>query len=710
MTLTSDLQLDAQQFFFEETINYLLTQELAYFEGKNVEDKRNYKKRVEDAVKKTKEAFEKQWQTATDASRALLRTKFQPYYDNFVEAFDINIPREQASDAYEALRQQLEQLRNEPNGHEEANILVWLTCVLYHLEQTRCKNGENCGERTADETALFDVLMAMRNEATLVSRMHPFLMLAVDCFSCDIVIDKDYVTAEVAESVAASGSFARLKARRKRPDVLSPTLFAEFANVGVAKPEQKFKQDLAKLAQIVRDKHGERALQQKQDQAVSPLDVKFLLLNKERSLKLFAAVPCGSNSFLLIEVYDSSAVAAGSDLQGVLEFCVMLRAVKLFDNNFELAPNDWFVSVSSDDRRGNNDNNDDDDDDGDNETKARYTWNWNNGYNGKETRVTCATSTPSKKPGASRDDAAELRQLGAADTSVVVAKRAVTPSTGTITVLSSASSQCVFKLLRADEASELRAAERERDMLLSAARAGCAPPLLGVAYVDVGELPSDSAAYRSMAATNSRRAIVLRMQRGTALPASGCEIDASSALQVLRVVDALHKTGVVHLDLKPANVVQMADGSTKLIDFGFARTLTVDGVCHTRPKGTVGYMSANILHALQEERQSVTVTRYDDLASLVAMFERHGAISKSMSALIRACKQVLRRTHQRGDDLPCQRVLAMMTSKPSDAKVAVKKTALQPTAAVKSAPMKSTPIELATEQKENTRNLQQFAN
>lgn len=46
------------------------------------------------------------------------------------------------------------------------------------------------------------------------------------------------------------------------------------------------------------------------------------------------------------------------------------------------------------------------------------------------------------------------------------------------------------------------------------------------------------------------------------------------ALDIARGLAYLHEKGVVHLDLKPANVLLAAEGTAKLADVGLARMLT----------------------------------------------------------------------------------------------------------------------------------------
>ncbi|MQY05018.1 serine/threonine-protein kinase [Actinomadura macrotermitis] len=75
---------------------------------------------------------------------------------------------------------------------------------------------------------------------------------------------------------------------------------------------------------------------------------------------------------------------------------------------------------------------------------------------------------------------------------------------------------------------------------------------------------------------------------------------AAMALDLLDVLTAAHELGIVHRDVKPANVLVQSDGSIKLADFGIARfqgepTLTEAGAII----GTPAYMAPEQIRGLE---------------------------------------------------------------------------------------------------------------
>ena len=68
----------------------------------------------------------------------------------------------------------------------------------------------------------------------------------------------------------------------------------------------------------------------------------------------------------------------------------------------------------------------------------------------------------------------------------------------------------------------------------------------------------------------------------------------SIARRICEALQYLHQEGVVHYDLKPANIMLCADGSIRLIDFGLAQPVETSRF-HLRgpapPMGTVAYVS-----------------------------------------------------------------------------------------------------------------------
>ena len=70
------------------------------------------------------------------------------------------------------------------------------------------------------------------------------------------------------------------------------------------------------------------------------------------------------------------------------------------------------------------------------------------------------------------------------------------------------------------------------------------------------------------------------------------DVAAIVALQVARALDYIHFRGIIHRDVKPANVMMARQGGVKLMDFGIARDRNFDDLTEVGTGiGTPAYMS-----------------------------------------------------------------------------------------------------------------------
>ena len=69
--------------------------------------------------------------------------------------------------------------------------------------------------------------------------------------------------------------------------------------------------------------------------------------------------------------------------------------------------------------------------------------------------------------------------------------------------------------------------------------------------------------------------------------------------EVLLTLETLHSQNIIYRDIKPENIVVAADGHIKLVDFGFAKEISLSkstGQMRTFTNcGTVGYTAPEVI-------------------------------------------------------------------------------------------------------------------
>ncbi|MGE0433774.1 MAG: lipopolysaccharide core heptose(II) kinase RfaY, partial [Planctomycetota bacterium] len=86
-------------------------------------------------------------------------------------------------------------------------------------------------------------------------------------------------------------------------------------------------------------------------------------------------------------------------------------------------------------------------------------------------------------------------------------------------------------------------------------------------------------------------------------------------IQVAQALNALHKHGIVHRDIKPGNVLMTADGVCKLVDFGLTRRPTDERITENNVFfGTATYMSP------EQARGSAAIDVRSDIYALGVLF------------------------------------------------------------------------------------------
>lgn len=95
---------------------------------------------------------------------------------------------------------------------------------------------------------------------------------------------------------------------------------------------------------------------------------------------------------------------------------------------------------------------------------------------------------------------------------------------------------------------------------------------------------------------------VAELAKGGALPV---DVACMIALGVTRALEAAHRAGVLHRDIKPGNVIVSRTGVVKLMDFGVARDENLDTLTKTGGVvGTPSYMAPELIKGQEASARS----------------------------------------------------------------------------------------------------------
>src|SRR5262249_15200003 len=130
--------------------------------------------------------------------------------------------------------------------------------------------------------------------------------------------------------------------------------------------------------------------------------------------------------------------------------------------------------------------------------------------------------------------------------------------------------QVALKILRAFTEAGDRDAGRTAAKILHEARVAAAfQHPNAVAIFDLGEHNGQHFLAMELVTGQSMRALVGR-------PEVSMNQRVCWLADIARALDAAHRAGIVHLDIKPDNVMVNADGIVKVLDFGIARRFMLD--------------------------------------------------------------------------------------------------------------------------------------
>jgi eukaryotic-like serine/threonine-protein kinase len=161
--------------------------------------------------------------------------------------------------------------------------------------------------------------------------------------------------------------------------------------------------------------------------------------------------------------------------------------------------------------------------------------------------------------------------------------------------------QVAVKIMRADPDNEQIFAERFRDEALHSAALMHANI---TTVFDYGE--DDHLTFLVMELVDGHPLSAVIREQGALSP----EIVRSVLAQAAMALGVAHEAGVVHRDVKPANIIVREDGVVKLTDFGIARAM--DAIGHTR----VGEMLGTPNYISPEQAMGEQATGASDLYAL----------------------------------------------------------------------------------------------
>jgi TolB-like protein/Tfp pilus assembly protein PilF len=151
---------------------------------------------------------------------------------------------------------------------------------------------------------------------------------------------------------------------------------------------------------------------------------------------------------------------------------------------------------------------------------------------------------------------------------------------------------------------------RAKERFLNEARAASALDHPNICTVYEIEETSDGQLYLTMPCYDGET-LRSRLQRGTLPVPEAVHI----ALQAARGLAQAHQLGIVHCDVKPANLMLIGDGLLKVLDFGIARLSGKVSHVQAGPSGTPGYRSP------EQERGDEVDTASDIWSLGVVLYE-----------------------------------------------------------------------------------------